>query len=139
MSACPAEIVQGDGVRADHGWPSLPFEVLGPYAMRTSNGGIRAQGLRSPGTVGPHRVPPALNLRCRGVLLQNHRATTYGDALATAYSRSMYLEWLCRIYGEAKALGEPRLLTVVEFDAVAGAVVTYGKFASQGRPRTGGL
>ena len=66
-----------------------------------------------------------------GVLLQNHGATTYGDTLAKAYSRSTYLEWLCRIYCEAKALGEPRLLTVPEFDAVAGTVVTYGQSASK--------
>jgi len=61
-----------------------------------------------------------------GVLLQNHGATTYGDTLAEAYSRSVYLEWLCRIYCEAKALGEPRLLSTAEFAAVAGAVSTYG-------------
>ena len=62
-----------------------------------------------------------------GVLLQNHGATTYGETLAKAYSRSLYLEWLCRIYCEAKTLGEPRLLTAVEFDAVAGAVSAYGQ------------
>jgi L-fuculose-phosphate aldolase len=64
-----------------------------------------------------------------GVLLQNHGATTYGETLAMAYSRSIYLEWLCRIYCEAKAIGEPRLLTEAEFDAAAGAVSTYGQSA----------
>ena len=64
-----------------------------------------------------------------GVLLQNHGATTYGDTLAKAYSRSIYLEWLCRIYCEAKTLGEPRLLTAVEFDAVAHSLSTYGRSA----------
>jgi L-fuculose-phosphate aldolase len=63
------------------------------------------------------------------VLLQNHGATAYGDTLAKAYSRSIYLEWLCRIYCEAKTLGDPRLLTAEEFDAVAGAVDTYGQSA----------
>lgn len=62
-----------------------------------------------------------------GVLLQNHGATTYGDSLARAYSRSVYLEWLCRIYCEAKALGDPRLLSDAEFDEVAGAVSIYGE------------
>jgi L-fuculose-phosphate aldolase len=62
-----------------------------------------------------------------GVLLQNHGATTYGETLAKAYSRSIYLEWLCRIYCEAKRIGAPRLLTAAEFDGVAGAVSTYGK------------
>lgn len=61
-----------------------------------------------------------------GVLLQNHGATTYGESLAEAYSRSLYLEWLCRIYCEAKAIGDPRLLTETELGAVAGAVGSYG-------------
>ncbi|MEP7034152.1 MAG: class II aldolase/adducin family protein [Dermatophilaceae bacterium] len=61
-----------------------------------------------------------------GVLLANHGATTYGDTLARAYSRSIYLEWLCRIYCEAKALGSPRLLTAAEFAAAAGPVSQYG-------------
>jgi len=61
-----------------------------------------------------------------GVLLQNHGATTYGESLAKAYSRSVYLEWLCRIYCEAKALGKPRLLSEAELDAVAEAVSAYG-------------
>jgi len=65
-----------------------------------------------------------------GVLLQNHGATTYGETLAKAYSRSIYLEWLCRIYCEAKALGEPRLLTAAEFDAAAESVSTYGQSGS---------
>jgi len=64
-----------------------------------------------------------------GVLLQNHGATTYGETLASAYSRSLYLEWLCRIYCEAKTVGDPRLLTADEFDAVAEAVSPYGHAA----------
>ena len=89
---------------------------------------------------GPVRVAPyaqfgtqELARRCSeamkdryGVLLRNHGATTHGGTLAKAYSRSIYLEWLCRIYCEAKALGEPRLLTAAEFDAAAGPVSTYG-------------
>jgi L-fuculose-phosphate aldolase len=89
---------------------------------------------------GPVRVAPyaqfgtqELARRCSeamkdryGVLLRNHGATTYGGTLAKAYSRSIYLEWLCRIYCEAKALGEPRLLTAAEFDAAAGPVSAYG-------------
>jgi len=61
------------------------------------------------------------------VLLQNHGATTYGASLAKAYTRSVYLEWLCRIYCEAKAIGQPRLLTAAELASVAGAVRAYGE------------
>jgi L-fuculose-phosphate aldolase len=89
---------------------------------------------------GPVRVAPyaqfgtqELAARCGeamkdryGVLLRNHGATTYGGTLTKAYSRNIYLEWLCRVYCEAKALGEPRLLTAAEFDAAAGPVSNYG-------------
>jgi L-fuculose-phosphate aldolase len=45
-----------------------------------------------------------------GALMQNHGATTYGDTLAKAYTRSVYLEWVCRLYHQARLLGEPNLL-----------------------------
>ena len=38
-----------------------------------------------------------------GVLLRNHGATTYGDTLDKAYTRSIYLEWVCRLYHQASA------------------------------------
>ena len=46
-----------------------------------------------------------------GVLLRNHGATTYGDTLGKAYTRSIYLEWVCKLYHVATQLGEPTLLT----------------------------
>jgi L-fuculose-phosphate aldolase len=53
------------------------------------------------------------------VLLQNHGATTYGENLATAYLRSVYLEWLCRLYYHARLLGRPHLLPTEEINVVA--------------------
>lgn len=55
----------------------------------------------------------------RGALLRNHGAVTYGSSLREAYDLAVLLEWLARIYWQAKQLGEPRLLTSAEIDEVA--------------------
>jgi L-fuculose-phosphate aldolase len=62
-----------------------------------------------------------------GALLQNHGATTYGESLAKAYTRSVYLEWVCRMYHQARLLGEPRLLPLEEIDRVATKLDSYGQ------------
>jgi L-fuculose-phosphate aldolase len=62
-----------------------------------------------------------------GALMQNHGATTYGESLAKAYSRSIYLEWVCRLYHQARLLGEPHLLPREEIDGVAAVLGGYGQ------------
>jgi L-fuculose-phosphate aldolase len=62
-----------------------------------------------------------------GALLRNHGATTYGDTLDKAYTRSLYLEWVCRLYHQACQIGEPTLLTPEQLDEVAKALGTYGQ------------
>jgi L-fuculose-phosphate aldolase len=62
-----------------------------------------------------------------GALLQNHGATTYGDTLAKAYTRSIYLEWVCKLYHQARLLGEPNLLSAEEIDGVAEVLGSYGQ------------
>lgn len=62
-----------------------------------------------------------------GALLSNHGATTYGDSLAKAYTRSLYLEWVCQLYYQARLLGQPRLLDAAEIDRVAGKLQSYGQ------------
>jgi L-fuculose-phosphate aldolase len=62
-----------------------------------------------------------------GVLLRNHGATTYGESLAKAYTRSIYLEWVCRLYHQARLLGEPALLTPEQLDEVGAVIDTYGQ------------
>ena len=68
-----------------------------------------------------------------GVLLRNHGATTYGDTLAKAYTRSIYLEWVCRLYHQARLLGEPALLSPEQLDEVVTMLDTYGQRGSQAR------
>jgi L-fuculose-phosphate aldolase len=62
-----------------------------------------------------------------GVLLRNHGATTYGDTMEKAYSRSLYLEWVCRLFHHASQLGKPALLSDEQLDDVAKALGTYGQ------------
>lgn len=62
-----------------------------------------------------------------GAILQNHGATTYGDSLAKAYTRSIYLEWMCRMYHQARLLGEPNILPDAEIALVARKLQSYGQ------------
>ena len=62
-----------------------------------------------------------------GVILQNHGATTYGESLAKAYTRSVYLEWVCRMYYQARLLGEPNILPADEIARVAEKLNSYGQ------------
>ena len=61
------------------------------------------------------------------VILANHGATTYGEHLEAAYTRSIYLEWLCRLYAQARTLGEPRLLDAGQLEAARVAFGGYGQ------------
>ena len=61
------------------------------------------------------------------VILANHGATTYGAHLEQAYTRSVYLEWLCRLYAQARTLGEPRLLDAEQLEAARVAFGGYGQ------------
>lgn len=67
-----------------------------------------------------------------GALMQNHGATTYGDTLAKAYTRSVYLEWVCKLYHQAKLIGEPNLLPLDEIDGVAEVLNSYGQTVPAG-------
>jgi L-fuculose-phosphate aldolase len=67
-----------------------------------------------------------------GVLLRNHGATTYGDTLAKAYTRSIYLEWVCRLYHQARLIGEPQLLTAEQLEEVGKVIDTYGQTVKGG-------
>jgi L-fuculose-phosphate aldolase len=53
------------------------------------------------------------------VLLQNHGATTVGETLDDAYTKSIYLEWICRLCYQAHLLGKPKILSEREIGRVA--------------------
>lgn len=50
-------------------------------------------------------------------IMANHGAVTVGDSLAAAYARSVILEWVCRLYVQARSLGEPTILSPEQLDA----------------------
>jgi L-fuculose-phosphate aldolase len=50
------------------------------------------------------------------VIMANHGAVTVGDSLAAAYSRSIILEWVSRLYIQAKTVGDPALLSQSQLD-----------------------
>ncbi len=59
-------------------------------------------------------------------ILGNHGAVTVGGTLADAYTRAVYLEWLCDVWLRASAVGRPRLLPVAELERVRRKIATYG-------------
>lgn len=61
------------------------------------------------------------------VILQNHGATTIGETLHRAYLRSLYLEWMCRLYYQARLLGEPNILSEHEIARVGEKLRSYGQ------------
>ena len=63
-----------------------------------------------------------------GVLLRNHGATTYGDTLDKAYTRSIYLERV-RAHHQAKPDRRAAPARQEQLDEVAQALGTYGQSA----------
>ncbi len=54
-----------------------------------------------------------------GCLLRNHGTVVYADTLAQAYDDTAQLEWMCRVWLAAAAVGTPSLLPPAEIDVVA--------------------
>lgn len=59
-------------------------------------------------------------------ILGNHGTVAIGDTLAGAYTRAVYLEWLCDVWLRASAHGRPRLLPVDEIEKVSRKIAEYG-------------
>jgi L-fuculose-phosphate aldolase len=45
-----------------------------------------------------------------GVLLRNHGTLTCGGSVEEAYQRAVLLEWLARVYRDARLMGDPTIL-----------------------------
>ncbi|MEO7125424.1 MAG: class II aldolase/adducin family protein, partial [Nakamurella sp.] len=61
------------------------------------------------------------------VLLRNHGATSWGASLNDAYTKSVYLEWTCRLWFVARSVGDPHLLNAMEFRDAADKIADYGR------------
>lgn len=110
---------------------STLVEELPPihYLMAQFGGPVRVTPYRSFGT--PELARALLDgLADRtGVILGNHGAVTVGSSLAEAYSRSLYLEWLCEVWLRASAHGDPRLIAADELARVGDRMASYGQQA----------
>ena len=96
------------------------------YMIALLGGPVRVAPYATFGTVELAEAGVAAMADRSAVILRNHGATTCGDGLAQAYTRSVYLEWLCRLYHQARLLGEPTLIPAEELDRVADRLRTYG-------------
>ncbi|MEC3977853.1 class II aldolase/adducin family protein [Amycolatopsis sp. H20-H5] len=63
----------------------------------------------------------------RGCLLANHGTITYGEDLASAYSRAQQLEWVCQLWLLARSAGTPALLPPEEIEHVVDKLRGYGQ------------
>lgn len=63
-----------------------------------------------------------------GCLLGNHGTLTVGGSLDQAYSRALYLEWLCDVWLRARSVGVPRLLPPDEIARVVDKLAGYGPY-----------
>jgi L-fuculose-phosphate aldolase len=59
-------------------------------------------------------------------ILGNHGAVAVGATLTEAYTRAVYLEWLCEVWLRASSVGRPRLLPLAEIERVRRKMSTYG-------------
>ena len=100
------------------------------YMIALLGGPVRVAAYATFGTTDLAEAGVAAMAGRSAVILRNHGATTYGDGLAQAYTRSVYLEWLCRLYHQARLLGEPRLIPDDELDRVAARLESYGQAGS---------
>lgn len=59
-------------------------------------------------------------------LMANHGTLTHGHTLDAAVEATRLLEWLCDLHARAAALGEPRVLSAAQLEAVLEAVIARG-------------
>ena len=63
----------------------------------------------------------------QAVLLANHGLVAVGPSLSAAFSVAEHIEFVARIYYQARNLGTPRILSAAEMEAVIEKFETYGR------------
>lgn len=97
------------------------------YMIALLGGPVRVAEYATFGTVELAEAGAAAMAGRSAVILRNHGATTRGEGLEQAYTRSVYLEWLCRLHHQASLLGEPRQLPAEEIEKVTEMLERYGR------------
>ncbi|OIV36176.1 fuculose phosphate aldolase [Mangrovactinospora gilvigrisea] len=62
-----------------------------------------------------------------GCLLRNHGTVVTGASVAEAFERTTQLEWMCRVWLAARAVGTPSLISDEELGLVAERFKGYGQ------------
>lgn len=81
-------------------------------------------------TYGTPELAQAVALAMRGynaALLANHGLVAVGNTLARAFAVAEEIEFAARVYYQAKAVGEPKILGAKQMEEVLAKFETYGK------------
>lgn len=65
----------------------------------------------------------------RAALMANHGSVVVGPDLATAYTLTLQLEWLCELYLRTRTAGTPRILGAAAIAEVIDKIAAYGQTA----------
>jgi L-fuculose-phosphate aldolase len=96
------------------------------YQMLAFGGGVRVAPYATFGSPElAENVHAALEGRS-AALMQNHGAVCFASDCAAATELALLLEWACEVYWRARAVGEPRVLSENELQAVVDAVQERG-------------
>ena len=96
------------------------------YSMLMFGGSLRVAPYATFGTEElAENVQRALEGRT-ACLMQNHGAVGYGHDLAYAVESALLVEWACRLYWHARAIGTPSTLTDEQLQDVAAQVARLG-------------
>ena len=96
------------------------------YQMLALGGAVRVAPYATFGTEELHRhVLAALDGKT-AALMRNHGTLTCGNSLETAAEATFLLEWACKLYWDAKQLGEPSVLSEGDLADVADQVQKLG-------------
>lgn len=63
----------------------------------------------------------------KAVLLANHGLNVFGGDIEEAFAITEQIEFCCRLYWQAKAVGEPVILSDEEMETMVERFVTYGQ------------
>lgn len=101
------------------------------YGMLLFGGGVRVAPYATFGT--PELAAGVLDALegKTAALMANHGAIAYAASPEAAVDLSLQLEWACSVYWHARQIGEPRVLSQEELEAVVQAVVERGYGATQ--------
>ncbi|MEA2441088.1 MAG: L-fuculose-phosphate aldolase [Thermoleophilaceae bacterium] len=102
------------------------------YQMLSLGGAVRVAPYATFGTDELHEHVLAALEGHTAALMRNHGTLTCGHTLAAAVEATFLLEWACKLYWDAKQLGEPSVLSESQLADVADQVQKLGYGGADG-------